>query len=116
MAEQNGRRSQRARYAIVAAGVFGDPPRIPWIVDRMGVPELARVAGEAFAMITGVDLAFEDLDSGKPAGFETGPTENPEDENVDMDPDEHLPWPNPTLVAKCWREHRGGFLDGTRYL
>jgi hypothetical protein len=27
-------------------------------------------------------------------GFEGGPSEEPEDEEVDMDPDEDLPWPN----------------------
>jgi len=57
----------------------------------MTIPELARVAGEAFTMITGVDIAYEDLEGAWPEGFVAGPTEDPEDENVAMDPDEDLP-------------------------
>ena len=67
-------------------------------------------------MITGVDIAFTDLDGKKPAGFDAGPTENPEDENVEMDPDENLPWPNPELIAKWWSQHQGEFQPGIRYL
>ena len=67
-------------------------------------------------MITGVDLAYDDLDTNKPEGFEAGPTEDPEDENVEMDQDEDLPWPNPELIKKWWFTHRLEFTNGTRYL
>src|ERR1035441_4053761 len=67
-------------------------------------------------MITGVDIAFEDLDGEKPEGFEAGPTENPEDEDVEMDPDEHLAWPDPELIAKWWSQHQGQIQKGVRYL
>ena len=77
--------------AVIGAGVIGDPVSIPWLIEQMMIPELARVAGEAFTMITGVDIAYEDLEGEWPAGFEAGPTEDPEDENVAMDPDEDLP-------------------------
>jgi uncharacterized protein (TIGR02270 family) len=104
------------RTAIVAAGAFGDPARVPWLMDQMKVPELARVAGEAFTTITGVDIAYEDLDAKKPANFEAGPTENPKDEDVEMDPGENLPWPDPKLIAKWWGQHQAEFQPGTRYL
>ena len=65
----------------------GDPAIMPWLIQMMEVPELARVAGESFTMITGVDIAYEDLEGEWPEGFEAGPTENPEDENVEMDSD-----------------------------
>ena len=104
------------RTAIIAAGAFGDSATIPWLIEQMKPPDLARVAGEAFAMITGVDIAFEDLDADQPEGFEAGPTENPEDENVEMDPDEHLPWPNQELITKWWTQHQTEFQKGTRYL
>ncbi len=104
------------RSAIVAAGAFGDSVCIPWLLEQMKVPKLARVAGEAFTMITGVDIAFEDLDGDKPEDFEAGPTENPEDEDVAMDPDEHLPWPDPALIAKCWSRRQSEFQSGVRYL
>src|SRR5207237_4946666 len=81
------------RLAVIGAGVVGDPVSIPWLIEQTAIPELARVAGEAFTMIPGVDIAYEHLEAEWPEGFEAGPTEDPEDENVDMDPDENLPWP-----------------------
>jgi len=76
----------------------------------------ARVAGEAFTMITGVDIAYQDLDADKPGGFEARPTENPEDENVQMDPDDNLPWPAAEPIAKWWGSHAAQFENGARYL
>jgi uncharacterized protein (TIGR02270 family) len=107
---------ETSRLAVMAAGVMGDPVSVPWLIERMTIPEVARVAGESFSMITGVDIAYEDLEGEWPKGFEAGPTENPEDENVEMDPDEDLPWPNPELIEKWWFSHRGEFQSGARYL
>jgi uncharacterized protein (TIGR02270 family) len=45
------------RVALCAAGAVGDPTTIPWLIEQMAAPALARVAGESFTMITGVDLA-----------------------------------------------------------
>ena len=104
------------RLAVQAAGVIGDPTNIPWLVQQMANPIIARVAGESFSFITGIDLAYDDLDTDKPEGFEAGPTENPEDENVEMDADEDLPWPNAQLIEKWWFTHRIEFTNGTRYL
>jgi uncharacterized protein (TIGR02270 family) len=81
----------------------------------MKVPEFARVAGEAFTMITGVDIAFEDLDDAKPENFDAGPSESPDDENVELDPDENLPWPRVELIGKWWNTHRSALHQGTRY-
>ena len=104
------------RVALCAAGSLGDPTSIPSLIENMAVPALARVAGESFTMITGVDLAYDDLDTDKPEGFEADPTEDPEDENVEMDQDEDLSWPNPQLIEKWWFTHRLEFTNGTRYL
>ena len=104
------------RYTMIGAGVAGDPAHIPWIIEHMEVPELSRVAGEAFTMITGVDLAYEDLEGEWPEGFEAGPTEEPEDEDVEMDPDEDLPWPEPKLIAEWWAKNKAAFRNGTQYL
>ena len=48
----------------------------------------------------GVDLAYQDLEGDWPEGFHAGPTENREDEDIAMDPDEDLPWPATDLVAR----------------
>ena len=104
------------RLAITTAGAIGDPEFIPWLVDQTKIPPLARRAGEAFTMITGVDLAYRDLERKRPKDFQSGPTEDPNDENVEMDPDDNLPWPDPALVQNWWDNNRGQFQSGTRYL
>ena len=104
------------RHAVLGAGIIGDPLYIPWLINLMTVPEVARVAGEAFSMITGVDLAYDDLDGDLPEGFEAGPTENPEDEDVAMDADEDLPWPESSLIQAWWEKNKSSFRVGTRYL
>jgi uncharacterized protein (TIGR02270 family) len=108
--------AESVRLAVMGAGAAGDPTLIPWLINQMKVSELARVAGESFTMITGVDIAYEDFEGERPEGFESGPTEDPEDETVEMDPDENLPWPNPELIQKWWTTHRSNFQNGTRYL
>jgi uncharacterized protein (TIGR02270 family) len=104
------------RAAVIAAGTLGDPSRMPWLIEQMRIAPVARVAGESFSMITGVDIAYEDLDADKPEGFESGPTEDPKDDNVEMDPDERLPWPNANLIAKWWDKHASEFQTGVRHL
>ncbi|MBU4263381.1 MAG: TIGR02270 family protein [Proteobacteria bacterium] len=106
----------RQRLAVTGTGILGDPAAIPWLLQIMEIPELARPAGEAFSMITGVDLAYADLEGEWPEGFSAGPTEEPEDEDVAMDPDEDLPWPAPELIARWWDAHKGEFVSGVRYL
>lgn len=104
------------RQAIIVAGAVGDPVFVPWLISLMGQLPLARLAGESFTMITGVDLAYRDLERKPPEDFNAGPTEDPKDENVEMDPDDNLPWPEPALVQKWWDKNRGQFQTGTRYL
>ena len=75
-----------------------------------------RQAGAIGALITGVDLAYADLEGVALDSEERGPTENPADEQVAIDPDDHLPWPDPQLVAKWWEDNRHRFQNGTRHL
>ena len=108
--------SNLQRLAVTGYGVIGDPMAVPWLIQMMEVEELARVAGESFTMITGLDLAYEDLEGEWPEGFEAGPTESPEDEDVELDPDEDLPWPEPKLIREWWDSNKNAFRNGTRYL
>jgi uncharacterized protein (TIGR02270 family) len=110
------RQPASARLVVAATGIIGDPVSIPWLIDKMKQPELARVAGEAFSLITGVDLAYDDLEGDWPEGFEAGPTENPEDEDVALDADEDLPWPEPDLIAQWWSHKQAEFPKGQRLL
>jgi uncharacterized protein (TIGR02270 family) len=104
------------RIALIGAGALGDPVLVPWLIEYMSIPDMARVAGESLSMITGVDLAYEGLEGERPEGFKAGPTENPEDEDVAMDPDEELPWPEPKLIQEWWQKHKANFKSGVRYL
>jgi uncharacterized protein (TIGR02270 family) len=104
------------RIALKAAGAIGDAVLIPWIIEQMYNPEMARVAGEAFTSITGVDIAYQDLEGDMPRDFEAGPNDNPEDDNVAMDPDENLPWPDPSLIATWWADNQRNFKAGKRCL
>jgi uncharacterized protein (TIGR02270 family) len=108
--------SKWLRLSVIGAGVIGDPELVPWLIAQMHVKPLAPVAGEAFSMVTGVDLAYQDLDEPPPEDTGAGPTEDPKDENVAMSPDEFLPWPEPEAVARWWKDHHGEFPAGTRYL
>jgi len=105
-----------ARYAVIGAGVIGDPELVDDLIMLMEIQDVTRAVGESFSMITGVDIEYEDLDGEEPEGFEGGPSEEPEDEDVEMDPDEDLPWPNPELIKNWWKEHRKNFRSGIRYL
>jgi uncharacterized protein (TIGR02270 family) len=106
----------RLRVAAIGAGALADPEIIPWLIEQMKVPALARVAGESFSLITGAHIAYDKLEGPKPEGFAAGPTEDPEDENVSLDPDDNLAWPDPALVKTWWEARRGGFAKDTRYL
>ena len=102
------------RSAVIGVGVVGDPASIPWLIRKMESPDLARLAGEAFTMITGIDLAFHDLDQDPPA------SEQDEDADIEevlaLDHESNLPWPASALVGRWWKEHQAEFAAGTRYL
>ncbi len=107
---------ENLRMAVVAARAIADPGLVPWLLEVMRIDDLARPAGEAFTHLTGLDLAYEDLETDWPDDFEAGPSENPEDEDVSLDPDEDLPWPDVEFVARWWQDHKGEYESGTRYL
>ena len=104
------------RLAVMGSGIIGDPLLIPWLMEQMNTPALARVAGEAFTMITGVDLEREEMRGMRPEGFNAGPTDDPGDDNVAMDPDDDLPWPKAEAVLHWWGRNKGAFPSGTRHL
>ena len=75
----------------------------------------SRLAGEAFSLITGTDLALLDLERKPPENIETGPNDDPDDPNVEMDPDDGLPWPDQAKVQAWWDKNSHRFQPGTRY-
>ncbi len=104
------------RWAIALAGHVGDVGRIDDLIAAMHEPTLARAAGAALTLITGVDLAYHDLDRDPPDGFAAGPNDDPDDESVALDPEEDLPWPDPDRVAAWWSKQGEHFNAGVRRL
>lgn len=107
---------QQNRTVIKATGVLGDPHAVDWLILKMREPAFARVAGESFTFITGIDLEKNQLNQSVPAHLEQLPNENPQDEVVALDEDENLPWPNAEAVALRWKQISGQFVKGQRYL
>mgnify|MGYP000093569317 FL=1 len=106
------------RLAIMGSGISGDTIYVPWLIQQMSDPEHAKIAGEAFSHLCGVDLAYQDMEAELAESESFGPTENPDDEEVAMDPDEDLPCPDPVLVQKWWQENSDKFRAklGYRYI
>jgi uncharacterized protein (TIGR02270 family) len=109
-------RPERSRRAVRLAGMLGDPVAMPWLFAQMRVPSLARVAGASFTLITGLDLAAARMSGTAPEDVVAGPDDDPADPDVDLDPDEHLPWPHAERIEAWWAGHAGAFAVGARHL
>jgi len=107
---------EQRHQMLLGTGMTGDPAFIPMLIKQMSRPELARAAADAFSMITGARLAEDRLEGHWPEDFEAIPNDDPADENVEMDADEDLPWPDAELVEHWWNQHKGAFTPGHRYL
>ncbi|HEY8207744.1 MAG TPA: hypothetical protein VIG99_09705 [Myxococcaceae bacterium] len=91
--------AQTQAQAIIATGMLGDIDLVPWLIDQMRVPELARQAGEAFATLTGIALLEGGLDA------PDGEDEPPSGEAL-------LPLPRVDAVELAWRQWRRNKADG----
>ncbi len=107
--------SADVRLLIQGIGVAGNPHYVPWLMQQMQHLKLTRLAGESFSLITGLDLAYLDLERKPPDTVESGPNEDPNDDNVAMDEDDGLPWPDPDKIADWWQANGHRFAPGTRY-
>lgn len=93
------------RRGIVAAGFFGDPGVVPWLIQLIEQPVYARVAAEAVAMITGVDLEAAELK-------QDAPDDAPEPHEEDGD----LRWPSLRGFTNWWKREQHRFPPGHRFL
>ena len=103
------------RPLIQGIASAGDPHYVPWLIAQMENPKLARLASDAFAFISGLDLAHLGFDRTRPDGVESSPNDDPDDEGVTMDEDENLPWPDVGKIATWWRDNGAHFAARTRY-
>ena len=101
------------RACLSAAGALGDPALLPWVIDRMADVPLARLAGEAFSRITGAAIQGP-LRAPPPPDHQPGPTDDPRDSNVKMDPDTQLSWPQAGSARALVAAQRGRLATGMR--
>ncbi len=106
---------ENLRWLIRGAGLVGDPTYVPWLIGHMSDVKTTRLAGESFSLITGLDLAWLDLEVKPPENFESGPNDDPNDPNVEMDEDDGLPWPDAVKIQAWWDANAHRFQAGTRY-
>jgi uncharacterized protein (TIGR02270 family) len=97
------------RLAIRASGLLGDTQAVNWLIELMDDDQHARVAGEAFALITGADLDPMTLRRDPPDGFDA-------DADAHAAHDGALGWPDRSKVARWWSAHRASLSAGHRYL
>jgi uncharacterized protein (TIGR02270 family) len=92
------------RRLVRALALLGDTRHVPWLIERMQDPALARPAGEAFSWITGIDLASSQLEQLEPpaGAAPAGPSEDPADDDMALDEDADLPWPDAARVQAAW--------------
>ena len=107
---------EHLRHAVQLAGGHGDALVMPWLLMQLHVPSVARLAGQAFCQITGIDLEEAGLTGTAPADFHAGPTDDPADPDVSPDPDESLPWPDAAKVSAWWKAHADRIPVGVRHL
>jgi uncharacterized protein (TIGR02270 family) len=69
--------------------------------------------------MTGLDLARLDLERKPPEGSGDGkfggPTEDPSDDNVAMDEDDSLPWPDAARLQDWWAGNAARLAPGQRW-
>ncbi|NKI95319.1 TIGR02270 family protein [Rhizobacter sp. SG703] len=105
----------QSRLLIRSIAAAGDPFYVPWLIKQMSDVGLARLAGESFSMITGLDLSMLDMELDAPADAEPGRDEDAGDSDVALDEDLGLPWPDPSKITAWWQIHGSGFVAGTKY-
>jgi uncharacterized protein (TIGR02270 family) len=101
----------RIRALMCGIAAAGDPHYVPWLIAQMTDLRRARLSGEAFACITGLDLARLHPEQAPPAG----PGEEAADDDIALDEDDGLPWPDPIRIGAWWEAHGGAYTPGTRY-
>lgn len=99
--------SRNLRSVIKAIGVLGDPHFAGWLIHQMENPLHARLAGESFTMITGIDLEQHELNQ--------APADQEDYDAIVME-DENLPWPDAARIRDYWNSVSDKYTPGTRYL
>ncbi len=99
------------RCGVTAIAANARPHLVQDLIATMKDKEQACVAGEAFSLLTGIDLKQQQLTRYPPQR---------DDERDDIDPDiefedAKLPWPDADKIAVLWQQRAADFEGGHRY-
>jgi len=110
--------SGSARAGFWALGHIGTREAAEQALGAMQDPALARLAGEAYAAITGIDLARERLTAKEPGDTPSLPAFEEDDLDADLVPRREDLWPLPdaTLCAAHWAKVGVNYAPNTRYV
>jgi len=108
-------RTGNVRAGLFGAAALGDSALVPWLFEQMRSPDHARLAASALVCLTGINLTVKRLIVKPPPTIQLGPNDDPNDENVAMDPDYGLPWPNVDALQTWWSGVRRDYPAGTRF-
>jgi len=100
---------------IKASSILGDPQAVSWLISQMKIPVLTRLAGEAFTNITGIDLVENKLALESLPDLDNQLPEEKNNESVEMNEDEYLPFPDVNKIAAIWQKYQQRFEVGQRY-
>lgn len=113
---ESSQQPEMLRTVIIATGVLGDPHVVPWLIDKMKSIDTAKVAGEAFSLITGIDLERYELALEPPDDITVVPTDDADDDDVELDEDENLAFPDAGKISQTWLRYRDSYKPGQRYI
>lgn len=101
---------------ITATAYLGDPQAINWLIAQMRIPTLTRLAGEAFATITGIDLQEHKLVLEELPDLDAHlPDDGAQNEDIELSDDESLPFPDANKIAAIWQKYQQRYAPAQRY-
>ena len=103
-----------ARDVIDAAIYSGCTTWLERFVAHLEAPETRRLAAWAYSVTSGFDLA--EATGAPPPNFRSGPSDDPSDDNVAMDPDDELPWPDVAALRAHWQAQQAAVPADERWL
>lgn len=104
------------RLVVTATSLLGDPHAINWLIAQMRIPALTRLAGEAFATITGIDLQEHKLILEELPNLDDQlPDDGAQNEEIDLSDDEYLPFPDVNKIAAIWQKYQQRYAPSQRY-
>jgi len=103
------------RLLVYAVALAGDLRFVDWLISLMRDPLHARLAGEAFAIMTGADLTLLDLERKPPENAPSDSTDATDDPVVALDDDAGMAWPDPARVQAWWQANKAGFALEARH-